>query len=89
MRIEVSAKVREFSIYLPSTILCSREPHILSDRFLSDMPKIIYTHAGIIDSQRLYVNAWLSGFRVFRLFNALATLVCIRGHIGVANCWQV
>lgn len=57
LRIEVSAKVREFSIYLPCTILCSREPHILSSRYLSDMPNIIYTHAGIIDSQRLYVNA--------------------------------
>ena len=39
-RIEVSAKVWQFSVCLPSTIFCSCEPH-LSNTSLSDMPRSI------------------------------------------------
>lgn len=93
LRIEVSAKVQQFSICLPSTILCSCELYIPSNRSLSDMPRLISLMMNSSTSKDCMSALGYQGWGFFGCTMLSATLVCFRGSIGVAMsklwypCW--
>ena len=88
-RIEVSAKVWQFSICLPSTIFCSCKPHLSNTSLW--YAKINSTHDEFINIQRLYVSTWLSALRVFWLYNPFSHPVCFYGpiRVSVSKLWYL